>query len=314
LARLTQESVLLWRLLSSKAPIAGLFRQSQAHPFFLMIFYIKMPRGRPCKYGRNSVTAKCNRDPAKGSARPRGRPCIRGRNARTGKCIGPSRKTRKSKTWNSKSSSNKIEKFSSINKINTKQPQNNNNNNMDVIFRMFEKGKEISFEYISGNDMDAITDTLYTKYNIEYKQISFVGENEEKIIIHGIDDKIVPLGKKIPIKLPNNGQRTWTNVEFLFKEKNMDVIFRMFEKGKEISFDNISGNDLEAITDTLSTKYDIEYKQIRFVGENEENIMIHGIDDKIDDKIVPLGKKIPIKLPKYGERTWTDVEFLFEKE
>jgi ABC-type transport system involved in Fe-S cluster assembly fused permease/ATPase subunit len=66
--------------------------------------------------------------------------------------------------------------------------------------------------------MDAITDTLYTKYNIEYKQISFVGENEEKIIIHDINDK-VPLGKKIPIKLPNNGQRTWSKVVFLFEKE-----------------------------------------------------------------------------------------------
>ena len=60
-------------------------------------------------------------------------------------------------------------------------------NPLNYKFRMFEDGKEKSFEYFSGQEISSITDEISKMLDIEDNQIQFVGEDDEKIILKNVE-------------------------------------------------------------------------------------------------------------------------------
>jgi hypothetical protein len=93
---------------------------------------------------------------------------------------------------------------------------------MDYSFRMFEDNKEVSFDNFSYNELESICDKLMSLLDIDDNQITYDGDDDEKIILKNIDYEKIKnyLNKKKQVTLSQYGVKPWGKIEFLFEVIN----------------------------------------------------------------------------------------------
>jgi hypothetical protein len=101
------------------------------------------------------------------------------------------------------------------------------------------------------------------------------------------------------------------------KDQIVNVELIMYENGKRIMFDQVSGNELASITLEVSDMLDVYDTNIVFRGEEEEEMIIKNVeysDKKIGNRPrkYKLMEKIPVELRVFGLSKWGKVEFMFK--
>jgi hypothetical protein len=165
---------------------------------------------RACKYGKR-VNGKCPPKPRATQTQKRGRPCKYGERI-NGKC--PPKP--KNVTVTAKKVTPILESTSSSVK----------NQTVNVELIMYENGKRLMFDQVSGNELESITLEVADMLGVYDTNIVFRGEEEEEMVVRNVEYSNKKIGnrprkytlmEKIPVELRNFGLSKWGKVEFMFK-------------------------------------------------------------------------------------------------
>ena len=94
----------------------------------------------------------------------------------------------------------------------------------------------------------------------------------------------------------------------------------MYENGKQITFDQVSGNEYQSITATLGAMLDVYDTDIYSSGEDDEKLFVKNVKyiNQMGAGVgsglrkYPLDEKISVKLSNWGVNEWGNVEFIFK--
>jgi hypothetical protein len=88
-------------------------------------------------------------------------------------------------------------------------------------------------------------------------------------------------------------------------KETVEVHVIMFEDGVQKAFDGFSGQELSSITDYLKNTLKVHDTNIKFKGEEDEELFVTGVINAC------FNEKMPAKLQQYGVSEWGKVEFMF---
>jgi len=91
-------------------------------------------------------------------------------------------------------------------------------------------------------------------------------------------------------------------------EETVDVQVILFEDGEERPFDDFSGQEIASITDYLTNMLKVNETNIKFKGEEDEELFVTGVNKNL----IRINEKMSAKLKQYGLSEWGKVEFMFK--
>jgi len=103
------------------------------------------------------------------------------------------------------------------------------------------------------------------------------------------------------------------------EQENAIIQLIVYENDKQITFDQLSGNEYQSITSTLAAMLDVYENDIYSSGEDEQELFVKNVKYEYINHIgyavarkYTIDTKIPVKLSNWGVNQWGNVQFLFK--